>query len=145
MIPRACSQGESQPCYWYRGLIPQAWTDTPAPQFADDWHVDGLSHGFTADCLPAGSERAPTRVFGDASGGPDTADPRLRRVALGIAVVSQVLGDTIIECSIAGGLAGMRQTVARGELKAFWLCVFTCRGHTQFITDCENVLKGWNA
>ena len=126
MIPQACSQGEVQPCYWFRGLIPSEWTFTPAPQWTDEWSCHGLHH-VVANCLPTGTSDNPTKVFGDASGGPDTMDPRLRRLALGIAVISK-FNDIEAECSIAGGLAGARQVVARGELKVFRLCVFHLQG-----------------
>eukprot|EP00959_Pyramimonas_sp_CCMP1952_P337274 7062850-Pyramimonas_sp.AAC.1 len=59
----------------------------PDPIVHVDWECSSLPEsGPSQGCL--GSPDEVTVVFGDASGGADTADPRLRRVALGIATLS---------------------------------------------------------
>eukprot|EP00959_Pyramimonas_sp_CCMP1952_P065252 1362297-Pyramimonas_sp.AAC.1 len=30
LVPRAVSCGESEACFWFRGLIPRAWTAVPS-------------------------------------------------------------------------------------------------------------------
>eukprot|EP00959_Pyramimonas_sp_CCMP1952_P015396 326241-Pyramimonas_sp.AAC.1 len=59
-----------------------------------------------------GSTEAPAVIFGDASGGPDTSDSRLRRVALGITTLSNY-DDPTVECYIAGPPTGSCQFVGR--------------------------------
>eukprot|EP00959_Pyramimonas_sp_CCMP1952_P234436 4898631-Pyramimonas_sp.AAC.1 len=89
-----------------------------------------------------GTETDPTVIFGDASGGPDTADSRLRRVALGIATVANYV-DPQVECFITGPLTGPRQVVGRGELRGLWLAIWASQGPIVYVTDCENACKGW--
>eukprot|EP00959_Pyramimonas_sp_CCMP1952_P341663 7156869-Pyramimonas_sp.AAC.1 len=56
----------------------------------------------------------PLVIYGDASGGADTHDPRLRRV--GLAAAASVPGSNDESPCVFGLLPGDRQTVARGEL-----------------------------
>eukprot|EP00959_Pyramimonas_sp_CCMP1952_P389918 8171672-Pyramimonas_sp.AAC.1 len=63
-----------------RGLIPSAWTSISPPPSVElisggCLGNDGLGDG----CLGTGTASEPLVVFGDASGGRDTLDSRLRR------------------------------------------------------------------
>ena len=144
LVGEAWTQHEVHPCFWHRGLIPADWTRTPEPPHDHQWTSGGLSNGVFAGCLPMGSSTAPAVIFGDASGGPDTADCRLRRVALGIAMVTDYTNPTV-RCFITGPLSGSRQVVARGELRGLWLAIWASQGPIIYVTDCEGVYKGWQA
>eukprot|EP00959_Pyramimonas_sp_CCMP1952_P058002 1210672-Pyramimonas_sp.AAC.1 len=69
---------EAHSCFWNRGLIPAAWTAVPPPAGEECWRGGNL---LTAEagpgCLGHGTADRPVRVYGDASGGRDTHDPRL--------------------------------------------------------------------
>eukprot|EP00959_Pyramimonas_sp_CCMP1952_P116730 2439733-Pyramimonas_sp.AAC.1 len=71
-----------QECFWLRRLSPQAWTQIPPAPDAHIWDSEGLNDRVRTACLSMGPDAAPTVIFGDARGGPDTADPRLKRAAL---------------------------------------------------------------
>ena len=106
------------------------------------WEVGGFVGDVHDAFLPEGTTSNPSNVFGDGSGGADTAEVRLRRVAVGIVVVEN---DIEIVGHITGPLSGLKQPVPRGELKALWLTATEFRGYAIFATDCENVYKGWRA
>ena len=82
-----------------------------------------------------------TILFGDASGGRDTASPRLRRVGCGLV---QIDWDTHRPVAARGwSLAAEPHTVSRGELVCFKNALVYTQCHVLFVTDNDNVMKGW--
>eukprot|EP00959_Pyramimonas_sp_CCMP1952_P353524 7406771-Pyramimonas_sp.AAC.1 len=75
-----------------------------------------------AGCLGQGTEDAPLLVFGDASGGKDTHDPRLRRVGIAVTVIES-LSPFQLGPHVLGPLPGPSQTVPRGEIAALDLVI----------------------
>eukprot|EP00959_Pyramimonas_sp_CCMP1952_P254386 5313666-Pyramimonas_sp.AAC.1 len=59
-------------------------------------------------------------VFGDASGGKDSGDLRVRRLGLAITTLNSY-DPCCIRASVKGLLVGEDQSVPRGELRAFLL------------------------
>ena len=65
------------PAFWLRGITPAEWTEVPPPVLESDPVEDCM------DDLPDREGTTLNRIwlFGDSSGGANTSDPRLRRVA----------------------------------------------------------------
>eukprot|EP00959_Pyramimonas_sp_CCMP1952_P269452 5632850-Pyramimonas_sp.AAC.1 len=66
---------EMDPRFWLRRMFPQSWTDVPAPTATEDWTIAGTNDACEVGFLGTGTLEAPLVIFGDASGGPDTAPP----------------------------------------------------------------------
>ena len=116
----AAAQHECDPAFWLRGLIPKGWTALPPPPDQESWYgsgnfLDGIVDGMLGD----GALEAPVVLFGDASGGPDTKDPRFRRVGCGLVHVMSEADLSI--CGVVMGSLPGRQTVAHGELYMLYL------------------------
>ena len=86
LINRAVVQANLAECFWYRGLIPAEWTKVQLPAQNEDWKGVGQDH---VGSFPfgVGTADSPLVTHGDASGGADTHDPRLRRVGLAAAAL----------------------------------------------------------
>eukprot|EP00959_Pyramimonas_sp_CCMP1952_P352935 7394040-Pyramimonas_sp.AAC.1 len=118
------------------------WTATPLPLLSDGWESFGLDRAVGPGCTTPNPDGSEMIIFGDSSGGADTADPRLRRVALGVCIL-EMFDPPRVASFVTGGLAGLRQSVSRGELKAFWLALWCCSAPLRYVTDCEPVFLGW--
>eukprot|EP00959_Pyramimonas_sp_CCMP1952_P034135 715463-Pyramimonas_sp.AAC.1 len=97
-------------CYWYRGLLPSHLTAVDPPPSEECWqvsHNDDLNQHYFGE----GSELEPLLIHGDASGGCDTHDPRLRRIGLAVSAVGEEPGPD--SKFVFGPLPGPRQTVPR--------------------------------
>ena len=93
---------------WTRGLPPKPEWQVPPPQ-----EDNPIFLGIWADKEPLSD---PELVYGtDASGGPFTADPRLRKVAYAVAACKKQGQDYVQVGAIVGQVPGP-QTVFRGEL-----------------------------
>eukprot|EP00959_Pyramimonas_sp_CCMP1952_P214433 4487270-Pyramimonas_sp.AAC.1 len=69
-----------------RGVIPSEWTRVTAPAQEKVFFERSLPEGrLGPGCLGQGARDQPLYVFGDASGGKDTHDSRLRRVGCAVA------------------------------------------------------------
>jgi ribonuclease HI len=151
-----CEEAErgsvEHPCFWLRGLIPSSWVEVPEPE--DDELV------VPVDALGALEGLSDVVLaFGDASGGAASAVPVLRRVGWGLAWIpfgaeaaAAALADpdgAFAGAGVASGnLAGPRQTVNRGELRAFLVLLESSRGaaRVHFVTDSGYVQRGfWRA
>ena len=66
--------------FWLRGWVPRSWL----PRVPNRLARTAWALGFTGSFEPAEGERW-VFLAGDASGGPDTVDPELRQVGLGLA------------------------------------------------------------
>jgi len=108
------------PAFWLRGLVPWEWTFGRVEEEFDLSPIRVQLYGPWASgvwALPANAVAAT-----DGSGGPNSRDPRLRRVGWG-AVVSNGRLEPIAWAS--GGVEGP-QTVPRSELQAvLWLVSHT--------------------
>ena len=134
LAARAEEQKESAPAFWVRGIIPKRWLECTPPVSVEKVVVhtptgdtamlcgEEVLTGQTqaaADGTTPGGGSTTTMMFGDASGGPESASKRLRRVAWAVAVVDIAApADERIRAWASGPLAGRRQTVHRGELYA---------------------------
>ena len=76
-------------------------------------------------------------IAGDASGGPDSSSNKLRRAAVAIVSFAQLDPEVQIPSTSCGPLAGLRQVVARGEVKAFYMAIWCSSGYLTYITDYE--------
>eukprot|EP00959_Pyramimonas_sp_CCMP1952_P067426 1407447-Pyramimonas_sp.AAC.1 len=110
----------------------------------EDWTAVDLVCPLGAECLGRGTLAQPLLIFGDASGGPESRFPSLRRVGLGLVVMTDPIAMTI-GTKIAGPLTGRVQSVPRGELRCLELAIRWSAGPTVYISDNENVVRGWHA
>ena len=109
LAQQAAEDVENQ-VFWNRGLAPLSWLQVPPPPESDLLMVIGESEALDSD-FPV--------IFTDASGGAFSADPRLRRVGFGIAVVRfDDFHNHSLHFGAFGALPGAEQTVPRGELYA---------------------------
>eukprot|EP00959_Pyramimonas_sp_CCMP1952_P015763 333512-Pyramimonas_sp.AAC.1 len=76
---------DAHSCFWSRGIIPARWTQVSPPTSIERWSGSNLEAG--PALLGHGTAASPLYVFGDASGGPDTHDVRLRRIGLAVCVI----------------------------------------------------------
>ena len=128
-----------------RGLIPAPWTFIPPPPSAESILGGNLLGGSVCEgCLGAGTTQAPLVLFGDASGGRDTHDPRLRRVGLAVAHL-HCYDPPTLGPHIMGPLPGASQSVPRGELLALLWALRYSVGVLIYVTDCSEVARGWYA
>eukprot|EP00959_Pyramimonas_sp_CCMP1952_P213594 4469105-Pyramimonas_sp.AAC.1 len=80
--------------------------------------VDGSRPAHVSrELVVQGDSNDPLLVFGDASGGPESRNPRLRRVGIGIAV-RNCFSPCHVSASLRAPLPGRARTVSRGELLA---------------------------
>eukprot|EP00959_Pyramimonas_sp_CCMP1952_P274292 5733299-Pyramimonas_sp.AAC.1 len=91
-------------------------------------------------CLGHGTRTEPVVICGDASGGKDSRDDRLRRVGLSIVIIGQ-FEPAPISCTVSGPLMGTPQTVPRGELSALELGIRLTTGHLTFVSDNDEVVR----
>ena len=124
--------------FWLRGLPPKKWYhDALADWQAPDDQYEVYEWGcFAAEVvveIPEGWLLAT-----DASGGPNTADARLRRVGAAVVAMDSTTFEMkgAICCSVPG-----EQTVNRGELFAMLLAAARTRGAVTAVTDSKYVQK----
>ena len=141
LVPEAIAQAPSCEAFWLRGLLPAQWVSVPPPPSAASWSSTGVD-GVVRGAFGTGAPGRPIWLFGDASGGPDTMSPKLRRV--GLAVVSFGTEYSAVG-AVFGPLVGHRQTVHRGELKSFVMALWMTFGDVIYVSDCDNVVSGWFA
>ena len=110
-----------EPAFWLRGLLPAGWTSVPAPPEQEDWFVTGTNTEIGPSFLGHGPPDRPLVLFGDASGGADAASKKFRRVGVAVTLFRALEPEVDIAATISGALAGPRQAVPRGELRAFLL------------------------
>ena len=138
LIPAACC---GPPCFWLRGLTPQARTVHLVTQ-----HLDAFE--CVADMLLQGIFAGGDRVWldqhalaaTDGGGGRHSADIRLRRCGAGLVVLGSQWCPAPVG-AITGAVAG-RQTVCRAELTAVvWLAQYT-HGTIPVFVDSAYVWRG---
>jgi len=112
LVSKAAAGSIESPCLWYRGLLPLDFCKISTPFQQEAWlRVFGPDKPPTA-AWPSG------RYYTDGSGGLFTAVPRLRRVGVGIAVVTASLTEPRLRFGAWGPVPGPLQTVPLAELWA---------------------------
>ena len=128
---RATREQESHACLWLRGLLPEGYIEVPPA----DMPVN------TADITWSNEDKVyigSGTYYGDASGGPNTKYPEIRRVAASFVCIDAV-GDLLFGAKFP--LEGDVQTVNRGELMALVTLIRYAENNSiiHFITDNEAV------
>ena len=134
LAPRAAQEWAEWPCFWLRGLPPQQWIArhcTLPPQSVA--HYRNCSPEEPLE-LPAGAVLAT-----DGSGGPFSAERRLRRCGWGFAVLSAE-GETVAYGW--GPLTSWRQTVPLSELEAATQLARCTVGDLIVNVDATYVVRG---
>eukprot|EP00959_Pyramimonas_sp_CCMP1952_P000932 18549-Pyramimonas_sp.AAC.1 len=110
-VPEAYSQWESAECFWLRGLLPSSWVEAPPPVMSDDWRCSGTFSELAKGVAGQGSQEHPLHFFGDASGGPESACLRLRRVGVGLVLAAEPAANDEFRtlAIVEGPLSGHRQ------------------------------------
>ena len=136
LVFRARREAEFCPGFWLRGLVPFSWTfgklavENPIVPIVIKW---GIFNQIPVDV-------SGLIVGTDSSGGAHSADPRLRRMGWGIAVLSpqtsEVLG------GMHGNLPEGPQTIPRGELYAFLQLALHSLGEAPVVIDSQYVVGG---
>eukprot|EP00959_Pyramimonas_sp_CCMP1952_P224699 4698608-Pyramimonas_sp.AAC.1 len=75
---------ECEACLGHRGLIPSGWTAVAPTTDTVSWNTVGFNGPIEPGCLGCGSIGDPILICADAAGGPDSRDPRFRRVGIAI-------------------------------------------------------------
>ena len=120
LVPKATQHGEEVPCLWYRGLVPKMWTTPSSPPSESVHNICGV------DPLSMFDPSQP--IFLDGSGGPQSQDPRLRRVGWAWCQTFPVPLDQVRpglpedDIGQYGTMEG-NQTVPRAELQALIFAV----------------------
>ena len=108
-VSRARQGFEEFPCFWGRGVVPASWSEAALHgPVVNWWHEQGSE--------PDDDSTAQVTICSDGSGGPDSRDPRLRRVAFGAVRVKQGEGSAWAVSAAVWGTVGGRQTVPRAEV-----------------------------
>ncbi|CAK0864722.1 unnamed protein product, partial [Prorocentrum cordatum] len=95
----ALAQHNTAECFWLRGLIPQQqWLAVPPP--TDDLPLEFTgANGLEQGMFGAGTASRPVEMFGNASGGEDSAVPSLRKAGVAIVCFNQILPEIEIRGS----------------------------------------------
>ena len=135
---------EACPCMYFRGLIPPNKYNIPEPPTEENIHTFGTAT--QSDHQLRGSDDVPLLAFTDASGGPDTKDPRLRRVGWAAIIRDGPQASSTLDISLGamGSLAGPVQTINRGELRATLEALNLTLGTIHIVTDSSYVQKGFD-
>ena len=142
MTNHLCEQAkqghEHLPCLWLRGLVPWDWTwgKTQACEVTQQFVTVGPWLA-----LPSRWQLPRNAIAGtDGSGGEHSNDPRLRRVAWGLAVATHESFDPL---ALASGPVVHRQTVPRAELTALAWLIWHTHGNIDVAIDAKYVVKGY--
>ena len=136
------------PTLWLRG-VPQQFEDINPGSPPDDWAEFTIGTDEQQDWPPG-------LYYSDASGGPFSAYPEVRRIAYGAMRMNDPNGDCMYNWQQSGSLVAFvgalpweKQTVPRGELAAVVRLLTRTRSGTGIDTrigiDCKEVINGWEA
>ncbi len=153
---RALADCTSNPALWLRGIVPADLVEIEPPLDNPDsftFGADALDRYTVGDRLDApmaepGPRKADvyTDIYGDGSGGPFSADPRLRRCGWGWCIIEATTNSSWAPVSARfGALPGQRQTVNRSELYALLDAVLATRGALRYTTDSMYVMNSWRS
>ena len=121
-------------CLWQRGLVPKKWTLQSRPAWSFEQQREGL--WACHDKLDASKFVFST----DASGGPDSADARLRVVAFALLAFTKDNDALTCVASITGFLP-VGSSVAEGETRALFLLADSVEGLADVTCDCQSAIK----
>ena len=115
LVEQAKIHAKDRPCLWLRGLPYKDWYTTvpEPPEEAATWAMGAF---LQYDVIPKDMAEQ-WWWYSDGSGGPEGADPRMRRVGwslVGIGLNDN--GEYELKAALLGGLPGCIQTVPRSEL-----------------------------
>ena len=125
------------PCLWLRGMVPKAWTTPQVPASALETRVTGAFCSQPVDV---------TGLFigTDASGGPNTRDPRLRAVGWSV-VLCKRTEDRLVELGSISGLLPPGSTVPQGESLAIIHALKATTGAMDLTCDCKPAIQALSA
>jgi len=134
LLGEAAASSEGCPVLWLRGLPPkglvaEALRDHPVPE-VPEFFEGGVFAGGADYVLRAGDVLAT-----DGSGGPFSADPRLRRASFAVVVLS---GDLRLLGFVGGTVTG-KQTTNRAELVAVLVAHLRTSGSATVVVDSSYV------
>ena len=125
------------PCLWLRGMVPKAWTTPQVPASALQTRVTGAFCSQPVDVTGL--------VIGtDASGGPNTRDPRLRAVGWSV-VLCKRTEDRLVELGSISGLLPPGSTVPQGESLAIIHALMATTGVMDLTCDCKPAVHALSA
>ncbi|CAE7236857.1 unnamed protein product, partial [Symbiodinium sp. CCMP2592] len=104
---RSFQRKHPDPCFWLRGMVPKAWTTPQVSASALETRVTGLFCHQPVDVTGL-------LIGTDASGGPNTHDPRLRAVGWSV-VLCELRADGLIEHGTISGLLPPGSTATTGS------------------------------
>ena len=105
---RGFQRRHPDPCFWLRGMVPKSWTSPSVPAPALETRVTGLFCHQPVDVTGL-------LIGTDASGGPNTRDPRLRAVGWSV-VLCDLRADRLVELGTISGLLPPGSTVPQVNL-----------------------------
>jgi hypothetical protein len=136
-LPEAREQYQTAPCFWLRGLPPIGWTYPHCMRA-----VSGQPH--FQECGPHQPVQVePDMVLAtDGSGGPHSADPRVRRCGWGFVALGP---EGEVRFSASGPLDYWKQTVPLAELAAVTAIVLCTVGDLTVVIDNQSIVQGVQA
>ena len=139
---KARLKGRIWPGFWQRGILPREWMpEVPRLEDRGYWTFGDWDPRQAPAFDPAGQDTW-TVLFGDASGGPYTMTPPLRRVA-GAVIQLRGLEDLRLHRGVGCVLASDEpQQVCYGELAMFLEALKLCQGPLLYVTDDDKVAHG---
>eukprot|EP00959_Pyramimonas_sp_CCMP1952_P240510 5026222-Pyramimonas_sp.AAC.1 len=88
-VPEVLTQAEATPAFWLRGIIPANLTPaTPPAEIEQLVIINSNIQTLVPRSLGTGAADAPLLICGDASGSGDSRFPTIRRVGVGLVVIS---------------------------------------------------------
>jgi len=136
LIKQAVEGCEQYPCLWLRGLLPEDLSAIPDENCpSNSANIQYVNHNLAV--WGSGT------YYGDASGGVYTEYGPIRRVGVGVAIIS-ASGDLLY--GLHTNLPGKIQTVSKGELYALYLVVDHVHSDSViiFVTDNYGVFEIFN-
>ena len=134
LLERARLEHQECPGFWLRGLVPLEWTyQYCMAEVTAELHFQG--------CRPSRPIPLPDgAVIGtDGSGGPHSADPRIRRCGWAFVIMGS---DHSTIASGRGPLLCWRQTVPLAELDAARVALLCTKGPVTLLIDNAAIVKG---
>ena len=130
---RGFQRKHQDPCFWLRGMVPKAWTSPSVPAPALETRVTGLFCHQPVDV-------SGLLIGTDASGGPNTRDPRLRAVGWSV-VLCELRAERLVELGTISGMLPPGSTVPQGEAFAIIQAIQTTVGSFDLTSDCKPALR----
>ena len=114
-------------------MVPKSWTSPSVPAPALETRVTGLFCHQPVDATGL-------LIGTDASGGPNTRDPRLRAVGWSV-VLCDLRADRLVELGTISGLLPPGSTVPQGESFAIIQAILSTIGSFDLTSDCKPALR----